>query len=63
MAVATRLRAEAARACEEKRWADCLDALDAARARDPAGDGQFEWRALRACDDEGRQGTKSKKGR
>jgi hypothetical protein len=57
--VATRLRAEAARACEEKRWADRLDALDAARARDPTGDGQPEWRALRAR----RRGAKGAEGR
>jgi hypothetical protein len=62
VALAAKLRADATRACEEKRWGDCLNALDAARARDPAGDGQPEWRALRARAEEGR-GTKSEKGR
>jgi hypothetical protein len=63
LVLAAKLRAEATHACEEKRWADCLKALDAAKARDPAGDGQPEWRALRARADEGREGTKREKGR
>jgi hypothetical protein len=46
------LRRSATALCREHRWDDCRQALDDARAMDPAGDGASEVRTLRKTIDE-----------
>jgi RNA polymerase sigma factor (sigma-70 family) len=44
---AAELRRDALQKCDAKAWQECLDGLDAARALDPAGDGDPKVRAAR----------------
>jgi hypothetical protein len=50
---ASDLRASARAACDTKRWQECLALLDAAAAKDPAGDDAGEVKALRARAEKG----------
>jgi hypothetical protein len=47
-ASAAELRAQARAACDRQAWAECLAKLDAARAVDPAGDGDLWVQTARA---------------